>query len=128
MIKKLIDNNSLNRDGMSNKNIYTLFKSRFIKSAKQTFLKHSRGELTFFDVYKQSGQLANVLKAQGVVKGDRVIVQVMKTPETVLLYLACLRVGAIYIPLNTAYTIAEVNYFIEDAKPRLIICDPASET
>ena len=53
------------------------------------------------------------------------MVQVAKSPESVLVYLACLRVGAIYIPLNTAYTAAEVGYFMTDAKPQLFICQPS---
>ena len=63
--------------------------------------------------------------ARGVVPGDRVAVQVEKTPEALVLYLACLRAGAVYLPLNTAYTLAELAYFIGDAEPRLIVCDPA---
>jgi malonyl-CoA/methylmalonyl-CoA synthetase len=56
--------------------------------------------------------------------GDRVIVQVDKSAEAVILYLACLRAGAIYIPLNTAYTPAEVEYFMGDAEPQLFVCQP----
>jgi len=109
----------------SGHNLYGLFQSRFPKGANDIFLEHARGELSYTDLEATSGRYAAVLKACGVNKGDRVVVQVQKSPEAVLLYLACLRAGAAYIPLNTAYTLAEVSYFVEDAKPRLIVCDPA---
>ena len=73
----------------------------------------------------RTGQLANVLVLRGVEPGDRVAVQVEKTVENLLLYLACLRAGAVYLPLNTAYTLAELDYFIGDAEPKLVVCDPA---
>ncbi len=70
-------------------------------------------------------QIANVLVLSGVEPGDRVAVQVEKTVENLLLYLAVLRAGAVYLPLNTAYTLAELDYFIGDAEPKLVVCDPA---
>jgi malonyl-CoA/methylmalonyl-CoA synthetase len=60
----------------------------------------------------------------GVVPGDRVAVQVEKSPEAFLLYLACLRTGAVFVPLNTAYTPAELSYFLADAEPRLFVVQP----
>ena len=56
--------------------------------------------------------------------GDRVLVQVDKSPEAIFLYLGCLRAGAVYVPLNVAYTLAEVEYFISDAEPKLVVCRP----
>ncbi len=73
----------------------------------------------------RTGQIANVLVLSGVEPGDRVAVQVEKTVENLLLYLAALRAGAVYLPLNTAYTLAELDYFIGDAEPKLVVCDPA---
>ncbi len=72
-----------------------------------------------------TGRIANALQGQGVVPGDRVAVQVEKSPEAVFLYLACLRMGAVYLPLNTGYTLAELDYFFADAEPAVIVCDPA---
>jgi malonyl-CoA/methylmalonyl-CoA synthetase len=72
----------------------------------------------------RTGQIANVLVLSGVEPGDRVAVQVEKTVENLLLYLAVLRAGAVYLPLNTAYTLAELDYFIGDAEPKLVVCDP----
>ena len=76
------------------------------------------------DLDRLTGQLANALQDQGVAPGDRVAVQVEKSPEAVFLYLACLRAGAVYLPLNTGYTLAELDYFFADAEPAAIVCDP----
>jgi malonyl-CoA/methylmalonyl-CoA synthetase len=54
-------------------------------------------------------------------------VQVEKSPESVILFLACARAGAIFLPLNTAYTLNELEYFISDAEPRLVVCAPEKE-
>jgi malonyl-CoA/methylmalonyl-CoA synthetase len=83
--------------------------------------------LTYGDLLGQSGALANALVAGGVEPGDRVAVQVEKSPEAILLYLACVRAGAVFLPLNTAYTLAELEYFFGDAEPRLIVCSPGKE-
>jgi malonyl-CoA/methylmalonyl-CoA synthetase len=81
--------------------------------------------LTYGDAIALSGRLANALRRLGVAPGDRVAVQVEKTIESLVLYLACLHAGAVYLPLNTAYTLAELAYFIADSEPRLVVCDPA---
>ena len=81
--------------------------------------------VTYGAVMTGSAQLAHVLTAAGVKPGDRVAVQVEKSAEAIQLYLACLRAGAVFLPLNTAYTTAELAYFLGDAKPSLVICDPA---
>ena len=57
--------------------------------------------------------------------GDRVAVQVEKSVGNVCLYLAVLQVGAVYVPLNTGYTAAELAYFLADAEPKVVVCDPA---
>ncbi len=79
---------------------------------------------TYEEVILESGRLANAILARGVVAGDRVAVQVEKSVEALILYLACLRAGAVYLPLNTAYTLAEMDYFLGDAEPKLVVCDP----
>ena len=63
------------------------------------------------------------LVARGVVKGDRVAAQVSKSPEALALYAAVVAVGAVFLPLNTGYTLAEVDYFRQDAGPRLFLDD-----
>ncbi|MDQ0506465.1 malonate--CoA ligase [Xanthobacter agilis] len=71
-----------------------------------------------------SGRLANLLVARGVRPGDRVAVQVEKSWPALALYLATVRAGAVYLPLNTAYTLVEVAYFLSDAEPALFVCRP----
>lgn len=82
---------------------------------------------SYDDIYGLSGRLANLLVAQGVAPGDRVAVQVEKSPQALALYLATVRAGAVFLPLNTAYTPAEIAYFVGDAEPALVVCDPARE-
>jgi len=72
-----------------------------------------------------SGRLANLLLDHGVGPGDRVAVQVTKSVQAIALYLATVRAGAVFLPLNTAYTRAEVEYFLEDAEPRIFVCGSA---
>jgi malonyl-CoA/methylmalonyl-CoA synthetase len=75
----------------------------------------------------RASRMAAHLAAMSVKPGDRVAVQVEKSPETVALYLGALQAGAIYLPLNTGYTLSELDYFLGDAEPAAMICDPASE-
>ncbi|HEX6944660.1 MAG TPA: malonyl-CoA synthase [Casimicrobiaceae bacterium] len=72
----------------------------------------------------ESARIAHVLVAAGCVPGDRVAVQVDKHWQVVPLYLACLRAGLVYLPLNTAYQKSELEYFFTDAQPRVIVCSP----
>ncbi len=71
-----------------------------------------------------SARYANALASLGVEPGDRVAVQMEKSPAALFIYLACLRAGAIFLPLNTAYTPHEVGYFLSDARPKILVCDP----
>ena len=79
---------------------------------------------SYAQVLDASAQYANLLVSMGVKPGDRVAVQVEKSPESIVLYLATVRAGGVFLPLNTAYTQSEVSYFIEDAAPALFVCDP----
>jgi malonyl-CoA/methylmalonyl-CoA synthetase len=74
-----------------------------------------------------TARLAGRLRRLGVAPGDRVAAQVEKSPEALFLYLACMRAGGVYLPLNTAYRRDELVYFLEDAEPALVVCDPARE-
>jgi malonyl-CoA/methylmalonyl-CoA synthetase len=80
---------------------------------------------TYSDLLRDSGLIARAVQNLGVVPGDRVAVRVEKSPEAVLLYVACLRLGAVFVPINTAYRAAEVEYFLTDSKPRVAVVDPA---
>ncbi|BAM91424.1 long-chain-fatty-acid-CoA ligase [Bradyrhizobium oligotrophicum S58] len=80
--------------------------------------------LSYAELAALSGRFANLLAKLGVGPGHRVACKVEKSVEAIALYLATLRAGAVYLPLNTAYTPAESEYFIRDAQPTLIVCDP----
>ena len=79
---------------------------------------------TYQHVHDVSAKFANRLIALGVKPGDRVAVQVPKSIEAIMLYLGTARAGAVFLPLNTAYTAGEIEYFVEDATPRIFVCDP----
>jgi len=96
-------------------------------AASSLFMETDRGPWTYGDLFARSGRLANALVGLGVTPGDRVAVQVEKSAEALALYLACVRAGAIYLPLNTGYTPAEIDYFVGDAEPRLLVIDPSAE-
>ncbi|WP_298873059.1 malonyl-CoA synthase [uncultured Bradyrhizobium sp.] len=83
------------------------------------------GRISYGELIARAGQMANVLVARGVKPGDRVAVQVEKSVANIVLYLGTVRAGAVYLPLNTAYTLNELDYFIGDAEPSLVVCDPA---
>lgn len=85
------------------------------------------GGYSYADMQRSTSQFAHALVELGVQPGDRVAVQVDKSPETVMLYLAVLRVGAVYLPLNSGYTGEELRYFLDDAEPSLFVCAPAFE-
>jgi malonyl-CoA/methylmalonyl-CoA synthetase len=77
---------------------------------------------SYAELVALSGQLANLLCVAGVAPGDRVAVQVQKSAEAIALYLATVRAGAVFLPLNSAYTRTEVDYFLEDAEPAVFVC------
>src|SRR5881227_3640159 len=81
--------------------------------------------ITYGDLIARAGQMANVLNSRGIKPGDRVAAQTEKSVPGLVLYLAAVRAGAVYLPLNTAYTLNELEYFITDAEPSLVVCDPA---
>ena len=80
--------------------------------------------ISYGDLIARAGQIANVLVHAGVKPGDRVAAQTEKSVTGLVLYLATVRAGAVYLPLNTAYTLNELEYFITDAEPSLVVCDP----
>lgn len=111
-----------------NENLYALLESRFPADRAKPFIEVPGARTwSYGDLEIESGRIANRLRSLGVAPGDRVAVQVGKSPEALFLYLACLRVGAIYLPLNTAYKAGEIGYFLGDAEPRVFVCDPAGE-
>ena len=82
---------------------------------------------SYGEVDALSARMAGALLAAGARPGDRVLVQVEKSPENVGLYLGAMRAGLVYVPLNTAYTTNEVAYFLNDAEPAVFVCTPERE-
>jgi len=108
-----------------NANLYARFHASFAAHPDAPALVDADGiGLTFGQLDTLSARFAAVMRQRGVMPGDRVVVQVEKTVGAVALYLACLRIGAIFVPLNTTYTATEVDYFIKDAEPRLFVSAP----
>jgi len=90
------------------------------------FLRTPAGrKLSYAALRDESGRLAAALMLRGVLPGDRVLVQVDKSADAVLLYIACLRMGAVYVPLNVANTANELDYFLRDSQPRVAVVRPA---
>ena len=109
-------------------NLYAQFQTVFRQHPNRVAIESDTGEQTrFADIDQISGRMANWLQAEGLQPGDRVMVQVEKSVPALLFYLACLRAGVVYVPLNTAYQAAELAYFIRNAEPRVFVCDPARE-
>lgn len=107
-------------------NLLQTFLDRFPADKTRTFLIERDGsERSFKWLLDRTGRYAAVLAAHGVIKGDRVAAQVDKSSDVIALYLACLQLGAIHLPLNTAYTGDEIGYFLGDAAPRVFVCRPA---
>lgn len=110
-----------------NQGLYQHFLERIIRAGKKPFIEAVNTSYLYSDVDPVCANIHSVMASAGVQKGSRVLVQVEKSPEAVFLYLACLRMGAIFVPLNTGYTINEVQYFFDNAEPDLCVCDPIKE-
>ncbi|RUY13255.1 MAG: malonyl-CoA synthase [Mesorhizobium sp.] len=94
---------------------------------KAPFIRTKDGRTwTYNDTLTLSSRIAGAMQTLGIHPGDRVAVQVEKSAEALILYLACLRSGAVYLPFNMAYTLAELEYFIGDAEPRLVVVSSAA--
>jgi len=109
-------------------NIYALFAEAALKAGdKPLIVERGDTRLRFDELDAVTARWAAALTNTGAQPGDRIVVQVDKSVENVLLYLASLRAGLVYVPLNTAYTAAELTYFVSDAEPSIVVCDPAKE-
>ena len=112
---------------MSNANLYAVLASGFPADRSQVALETPQRHYTWDDLDQGSARLANLLASLNLPEGARVAVQVEKSPEALLLYLATLRAGYVYLPLNTAYREAEVQYFLENAEPSVVVCSGKNE-
>lgn len=102
-------------------NLFRRFAQGVTNPGKAFLLPPGRPAISFHETFAAAARLAHVLIRHGVQPGDRVAVQVEKSPEALFLYLACLRAGAVYLPLNSGYTPSELTYFVGDAQPRLFV-------
>jgi len=110
-----------------NQNLYAIFESRFPDDRDEPLLHlGTGGVVSYAAADEQSASYAAVLAGLGLRPGDRVAVQVDKSPEALLLYLGCLRAGLVYLPLNSAYQEGEIAYFLENAQPGAVIAQPRS--
>ncbi|MES0881475.1 malonate--CoA ligase [Roseibium sp. SCP14] len=107
-----------------------LYDSLFGKHAgKSTPFLHlpDGSNITHEDFLAMAAQIAHVMTRIGLKPGDRVAAQVQKSPQALALYAACVQAGLVFLPLNTAYTVDELSYFIENSGASLIVCDAGSE-
>ena len=101
-----------------------MFAAAAIAGDKPFLIETGRPPLAYAALDRETGRIAARLAALGARAGDRLLVQVDKSRESVLLYIAALRAGMVFVPLNTAYTTAELAYFIADAQPAIVVCRP----
>lgn len=110
-----------------NANLFALFESRFPADRSACCIEtHDGLYYTWDDLDRATAKLANLLTALKLPAGARVAVQVEKSPEALFLYLATLRAGYVYLPLNTAYQEAEIDYFIGNAEPSVVVCSSSN--
>ncbi len=110
------------------RSFFALLQTRYPADLRRVLLETEDGQsFNWADLEQITARYAAFLHGLGLVKGDRVAVQVEKSPQALFLYLACLRAGLIYLPLNTAYTEEEVDYLIGNAEPGLFVCRPEAE-
>ncbi len=111
--------------GQTNANVFALFEGAASVQRDRPFLIVDGATLlTYGAMLSETARAAAWLTSIGLAPGERALVQVHKSPAAVILYLACLRAGIVFIPLNTAYQEAELAYFLSDAQPALLVASP----
>ena len=114
---------------MRDANLYRLMRSRFPEDLDETCLLLPGGDaISYRTLDARSAKIAHALSSAGCRQGDRVAAQVEKSVTAVCVYLACLRAGFVYLPLNTGYQQRELSFFLGDAKPKIVVCPPDSIT
>ncbi len=110
-----------------NSNIYALFATRFPAERDRPAIELPDGSgLSYRALDARAAGYARFLAGLGLPTGARVLVQVEKSVEALCFYLGCLRAGLVYVPLNTAYRRAEVEYLLGNAEPAIVVCDPGN--
>jgi len=108
-------------------NMYALIEARLRTAGQHPAFRLDDGSVvTYSELGRHVARMANALEAAGVRPGDRVTAQVEKSLPGAFLYLACLKAGAVFNPLNSGYTAAELDYFLGDAEPTLLVCQKSS--
>lgn len=106
-------------------NLYSVLEKGFAKDKSSCALEtHDGLYYSWSDLEKATAKIANLLTSLKLPEGSRVAVQVEKSPEALFLYLATLKAGLVYLPLNTAYQESEIEYFIGNAEPAVVVCSP----
>ncbi|MEY3899760.1 MAG: hypothetical protein RI962_915, partial [Pseudomonadota bacterium] len=106
-------------------NLYAIFRARFPADLDNCWLETSHGlYYSWRDLERGSAKIANLFASLNLPAGARIAAQVEKSPEALMLYLATVRAGFVYLPLNTAYRAGEMAYFIENASPSVVVCSP----
>ena len=108
---------------MSNRNLFAALRAAFPHDLDRAAVEADSGLVySWRDLDRATAMLANLLRALNLPEGSRIAVQVEKSVEAMLLYLATLRAGYVFLPLNTAYQSAEIEYFIGNAEPAVVVC------
>lgn len=107
----------------ANANLYAVLAAGFPQDRQQVAIETPAQTYSWNDIDAMSGRIASLLQSLELEPGARVAVQVEKSPMALMLYLATVRAGLVYLPLNTAYKAAEVEYFLTDAEPAVLVCD-----
>ena len=110
-----------------NSNLFAALRENFPADLDSAAIETDTGlRYSWRDLDRASAMLANLLQSLDLPPDSRIAVQVEKSVEAVVLYLASLRAGYVFLPLNTAYQSAEVEYFIGNAQPAVVVCTPAN--
>lgn len=109
----------------ANDNLFTALRAAFPSDLDAIAIETDNGlNYSWRDLERATAMMANLLKSLALPEGSRIAVQVEKSVEAVMLYLATLRAGYVFLPLNTAYQSAEIEYFIGNAEPAVVVCSP----
>ncbi|CAN7381044.1 malonyl-CoA synthase [Variovorax paradoxus] len=107
----------------ANSNLFAALRAAFPAELGRTAVETDNGLFySWQDLDRASAMMANLFGALGLAEGARIAVQVEKSVEAMILYLATLRAGYVFLPLNTAYQSAEIEYFIGNAEPAVVVC------
>jgi acyl-CoA synthetase (AMP-forming)/AMP-acid ligase II len=110
---------------MSNQNLFVALRDAFPADLDRTAVETDDGlRYSWRDLDRATAMLANLLDSLDLPPASRIAVQVEKSVEAMVLYLATLRAGHVFLPLNTAYQSAEIEYFIGNAEPAVVVCSP----